>query len=1043
MSKIKIYKASAGSGKTYTLTLEYIKCLLLSIDNNYFQFILVVSFTKDATNEIRERILAELYGLAMNTNDSKQIRSSLQTLLKEEGFYLDEKLINKKAQKIFQAIIYNYRWLNITTIDSFFQRIVRNLTSELRCGSQFSLEMNTQRVLQEAIVNVIEKVNIDNQLFDWLKIYIEYLMDEGKNWNIEKSMEIFGKCIYDEFFQENKKHFLEKSFLLKKLVEDQKQIQKKCQFFFEKTNYKIKILLEKYQFNENDFIQKGSCNPIRFFQKLGNGEWKDCLKKSKILNKCCSDKNAWVIKTHKRKKAIIILADVELIPLLKNTFKVLKKMNTARIILNNLHKLGLIDSIMKEIEKENHKQNRFMLSDTNLFLHQMIDNNDVPFIYEKMGSQIKHIMIDEFQDISRLQWKNFRVLLNEILARNTFSLIVGDEKQSIYRWRNSHWHILQGASNELDAEEKSLLYNWRSEKHIVNFNNMFFTSTAKMLNNISFTIYDFDKVKQKVKKNGEKGYVFVQFIKKYKKEKKEPLEQMHELVFKQLKILYDKGVLAKDICLLLRKNETINILAEYLLDKKNENPKMAEKHYLTIISNEAFYLRNSLAIKIIITSLKLIISQNNEIHKEQLLFLLNAGELEAQELIIDLLLSMPLFELIGYICSLFELERLSGQSAYLFIFYDYLNQYLLEYPATVHHFLDHWQQEGYNITIPTGTGLKGIRAMTIHQSKGLQFSTVIIPYCDWNLSPVNNPLIWCKSPKNIEEIPILPITYKKEMQNSDFAVEYEKETIQSYIDNLNLLYVAFTRAEQNLIILVRLKKGIKEKNRVSDLLQLFVKQVDKYWDKKNNCLKIGKISLPNLEKKNIDNPLKQSFKSQEIKFSLVLQEKIKFKQNNQSNRFVMNETVDIVDFQKDNANIKHGNIMHYLFEQINSMDDIEKAVNNGIIRGLILFSEKYAYIKKIRQSIKLSKVEDWFNSQHEIYRECTIISEENGIVINKRPDRIIIYDNKVIIIDYKFGEPHFFHEKQLRQYIDLLIKMNYSKIEAYLWYVEKNQVKKI
>jgi len=268
MSKIKIYRASAGSGKTYILILEYIKCLLLSNDSNYFQHIMAVSFTKDATCEMKRRILEELYGLAMNTDDSKKNYLFLQKMLKEEKVFLKKKTIAIKSKKIFQAILHNYGYLNITTIDSFFQRIVHNLSRELRCGSYFELEMNTQRVVQEAVYKVIEMANEDNQLFEWIKTYVEYLINDGKNFEIERQIKVFNECIYDELFQKYRKYFLNEPFFFEKILKSQEQIQIKCQFFFKNTKQKIDTLLEKYQLSENDFVKKNGDNPIIFFKKI-------------------------------------------------------------------------------------------------------------------------------------------------------------------------------------------------------------------------------------------------------------------------------------------------------------------------------------------------------------------------------------------------------------------------------------------------------------------------------------------------------------------------------------------------------------------------------------------------------------------------------------------------------------------------------------------------------------------------------------------------------------------------------------------------------
>jgi ATP-dependent exoDNAse (exonuclease V) beta subunit len=1060
MSKIKIYKASAGSGKTYTLALEYIRELLIASSEKNYQHILAVTFTKDATGEMKDRILAELYGLAFNTQDSAGFLASLQKKLKEIGKSLSETFIREKSKTILRHILHDYSRLNITTIDSFFQRVLRNLARELGKGSKFNLEMNTNKVLHEAVHSTIEKANHNKQILEWLTTYIENKLDDDRNWRIDDEIFEFSKCIYNEFFQEHeqalRKQIKENPRIFRELKAQQEKIKRDCKTYFVYTYQQVQQLLASNHLISEDFIRKGI--PIHFFRKLAEGDY--TIERNKTILDCCGDSSFWTTKTSKKRNEIIALADSSLIPILNETLSVYNRMLTARMITGNLHQLGLIWDITKEITEQNAENNRFMLSDTAMFLNEMIDGSDAPFIYEKLGAEIHHVMIDEFQDTSRLQWRNFKVLLSNIIADDNFSLIVGDVKQSIYRWRNGDWRILSNIDKELDAKIESLGTNYRSEKVIVDFNNLFFTQAASMLNGLYCNrfndadnspfpaTYNEKELYQKSKKAIESGYVSIDFVPD-KVEDMAYSDLMQEAVFLQLKKLYANGIPANQICILTRKNKDLTVLAEYLATLKKDYPEMAEKHYLNIVSNEAFQLNSSPAIKIIIEALRTIHSPENSINKEQLIYFLQSVSqsdktvLETVRSNIQELSRMPLFELIGYIYRLFKLEQIEDQSAYLFAFYDAVANYLNEKPADINRFLRYWDEELKTKAIPTGSGISGVCAMTIHKSKGLQFHTVIIPYCDWSINPKANTTVWCGPKANFYELELLPIAYTNAMSETVFAPEFQEETAQTWMDNLNILYVGFTRAEHNLILLAKHKKslnGIEKLSTVSDLLQLSVNDLDGNWNEENLHFEKGELDVSQAEKDKIsDNPLKQIPSSFPVSFvSKEFQpEKSIFKQSNKSREFINPDAPNKEQY------VSYGNIMHRLFEQINQWEDIEKAIDNHISEGIIHSGERQDYIEKITAAIQESQVENWFSEEYKSYQEYSIITEENGEVATKRPDRVLFSENATLVIDYKFGEEHHFHKKQVKEYVDLLKKMNYPQVEGYLWYVEKRKVEKV
>jgi ATP-dependent exoDNAse (exonuclease V) beta subunit len=383
---------------------------------------------------------------------------------------------------------------------------------------------------------------------------------------------------------------------------------------------------------------------------------------------------------------------------------------------------------------------------------------------------------------------------------------------------------------------------------------------------------------------------------------------------------------------------------------------------------------------------------------------------------------------------LFDLEKIEGQSAYLFYFIDTVTNYLRDNSADIHTFIDFWEEELCKKTIPTGDGIAGVRAMTIHKSKGLQFHTVLIPYCTWGLGP-KNPIVWCGRKDGFYDLELLPVNHSDKMNGTIFSEEYQYETSLSWLDNLNLLYVAFTRAEQNLIVFGKYKKKLatlEDVVTVSDLLQETVPEIAGKWDTESLHYESGILAKNEKQKdKEQDNLLKQTPLPRYVQFvseSFQTGKSI-FKQSNQSRDFIH------PDSPSKEKYVAYGNIMHALFAGIRTLNDIEKSVEKLISEGLILPAEKSDYILKVQSAIRDSGVEDWFSEKYKVYSEFSIIVKEDGEITTKRPDRVLLSENATLVIDYKFGEPHRSHEKQVNEYVSLLRDMNYPDVEGYIWYI--------
>ncbi|MCL1933253.1 MAG: UvrD-helicase domain-containing protein, partial [Candidatus Azobacteroides sp.] len=884
----------------------------------------------------------------------------------------------------------------------------------------------------------------------WLTTYVENKLEQDGNWRFKDDVYRFSACIYDEFFQEHETVLRDQlnnnPFIFSDIKNYHYSLLQGYKAYFKKTYRQAIDLLNENQLDASDFFRKG--HVFEFWRNLAENQRGEIT--NTIENLLASPEN-WSTKAHKRRNDIIALAENRLLDLLWETVSVCQKQDTSYLILGNIHQLGLIWYITEEISNINAENNNFMLSDTALFLHRMIDASDSPFIYEKIGAEIRHVMIDEFQDTSRLQWNNFKVLLSDILANNRFSMIVGDVKQSIYRWRNGDWRILNQVDKELAVTEESLICNRRSEKRVVAFNNDFFTEAGKLLDDkykaelfdsteSPFSlVYNKESVNQTTPEKTDAGYVSVDFLQDGETEKYK--EAVLSALLEKIQLLQTAEIRAEDICILTRNNNQIRWIADYFSSQKEDYPELTAGNYLNVVSNEAFQLNSSLAVKIIIEALKASAYPDNPVNRANLEYLLRLIPKRSPEEKVECeFATMPLLELVSHLYCFYGLERIEGQSAYLFFFFDAVTDYLKDHSTDIHSFLTFWDDELSLKTIPAGDGIDGVRAMTIHKSKGLQFHTVLIPYCNWELNPKKNPIVWCSRKEGFYDLELLPVSYSEKMKNTVFSEEYRHETSLSWLDNLNLLYVAFTRAEQNLIIFGKNKKQLASSGdikNVSDLLQWIVPDLNGDWESDTGHYETGVLTNIRKATEETENPLKQTPPPMYVDFisGEFPEGKSVFKQSNQSREFIRSDSPSKEKY------ITHGNIMHALFAAIRTSDDIDKAVERFVSEGLILPEEKDAYKDKIRSYIQSPQVKDWFSRKYTVYPEFSIIVKEEDTITTKRPDRVLLSDDATIIIDYKFGEPHRSHETQMQEYLTLLQTMNYPNVEGFIWYVEKEMVR--
>ncbi len=1072
--ELLVYKASAGSGKTFTLAVEYIKHLILN--PRAYRQILAVTFTNKATAEMKERILQQLYGIWVSDPASEPYLNRIREDLQWKNLSEDD--IRLAAGTALQYMLHDYSRFRVETIDSFFQSVMRNLARELELSPNLNIELNNTEVLSDAVDSLIEKLTPSSPVLAWLLDYINERIADDKRWNVSNEIKRFGWNIFDESYIEQGEGLRQQlkapntiKLYRNELREMETEALEQMKGFYDQFIGE----LEAYALTPEDL--KGGARGIgSYFRKLRDGRLSDKDTVNATLKNSLDDAKNWATKTSAQKNEIIRLAETSLLPLLQDaeTFRPRnnKIVNSCRLSLQHLNKLQLLAHIDEEVRELNREHNRFLLSDTNALLHNLVRDGDSSFVFEKIGANIRNVMIDEFQDTSRMQWDNFKILLLEGLSQGADSLIVGDVKQSIYRWRNGDWGILNAlgtkdASFPFPVRVETLKTNRRSETNVIRFNNNLFTAAVEYLNMLHLKELQEDchplqrayaDVAQESPRTEAKGYIKATFL--------EPDEEHDytELTIlslgEEVQRLLEAGVKLNDITILVRKNKNIPPIADYF-DKTL---------HLSVVSDEAFRLDASQAICMLIDALRYLSNPEDKVACASLMMnyesgikkqggdwdsLLTAKPEEAlPEAFVtgmETLRLMPLYELLEELFSLFEMKRIEEQDAYLFSFFDAVTEYLQNNSSDLDAFIRYWNETLCNKTIPSGE-MDGIRILSIHKSKGLEFHTVLIPFCDWKLeNETNNQLIWCSPTEApFSTLDIVPVNYSSTMAESVYRQNYLDERLQLWVDNLNLLYVAFTRAGKNLIFWC--KKG--QKGTMSELLanalpQVAAREGDENWDEEEPY-ESGELCpskytetdghLPEARKVSA-NRLAQKPDKLPVHMESMRHD-IEFRQSNRSADFI--QGVD--EEESDNRFINRGRLLHTLFSAIETEEDIDNAIDQLVFEGIIGKPETEESIRELtHHAFSLPQVQDWYSGNWHLFNECDIIWQERGELHTRRPDRVMMRGNEIVVIDFKFGKQNKKYNKQVQGYMQLLTRMGYLKenIKGYLWYVEEDLIEKV
>ena len=824
---LTVYKASAGSGKTFTLATEYIR-LIVENPTNY-RNILAVTFTNKATEEMKMRILSQLYGIWKGLPESDNY---LQVIV-EKTVYAP-KLIRERAGQGLSNLLHNYNYFRVETIDTFFQSVLRNMARELDLTTNLKIGLNDVQVEELAVDQLIADLSTTDVMLQWILKYIMESISDEKSWNVISQIKRFGRTIFNNEYKEVSQALeqkMEEKGFFERYTTQLREIRKAAEERMILIGESFFDTLEGEGLSIDDLSNKNR-GIAGFFLKLQKGVFDPSIENATVAN-CLGNPEKWCAKTHPQRDFILSLAEGVLGDILRYAVeersRQWKLYKSADLTLRHLNQLRLLGSIEKKVRELNENNNRFLLSDTQQLLHALIEGSDSPFIFEKIGTQLEHVMIDEFQDTSTVQWQNFRVLLDEAMSHEGGSnLIVGDVKQSIYRWRSGDWRLLNDIEQQFrqqQIETIPLKKNYRSERNVITFNNHFFSHAAELEYQEQQELNPeeaeqlkraYADVVQEIPEGREAtGEVSVTLL---------PAEDYQMITLQQvadtISELTERGIPQREIAILVRVNNQIPVIAQYFLEQMPE---------VKIVSDEAFRLDASVAVNLLVSTLRLLTHPDDLLTQAAIVKLYHIDILKEQtednELLLrtndlnqllpeafrtqrEILITMPLYELAERLYAIFELERLNEQSAYVFAFYDQLASYVNENTADIDSFLAAWDESLCGKTIQSEE-TNGVRILSIHKSKGLEYNYVICPFCDWQLEKQSGNFLWCQPKEEpFSDLPIAPVDYSKnQMLGTIYEEDYLHEHLQNTVDNLNLLYVAFTRAKEGLYVFG--KRGAK------------------------------------------------------------------------------------------------------------------------------------------------------------------------------------------------------------------------------------------
>ncbi len=1044
---LTIMKASAGSGKTYTLAKKYIGLLLVNKDKHAYRHILAVTFTNKATDEMKDRILKELHTLATDTSRSKYLKD----LKKELG--LSEDFIAAKAKEILHEILHDYSAFAVSTIDRFFQQTLKAFSREIGRFASYQVELDKNSLVAESVDRLLDSLTEDDDsLLSWLTDNVLEQIEQGGRYSMDANLLAMALRLKSPQRQEAmEKAGLggDETYTKERLME----IRRSCRNIVDDFRKELKVrtraaldIIEQAGVNPAD-SNRGFMKQLYVYDELGENDAVEAPSAS-FMSKA-PDYKQWFAKA--KEKTLL----PKVYPFLEapfNDFCALwgtefQVYNTACILDSQIYGLGVaaeLHATYNDIMKE---KNVLSIDDSNTLLRDIIDGSDAPFVYEKLGVRFDHFLLDEFQDTAGVQWTNFSPLLHNSESQGGNNLIVGDVKQSIYRWRGSDWSLLD---KRIPAEFPDLKTeipdkNWRSHSNIVNFNSACFEEMACFLDECDG--YEkgtgplsgiYKDVHQEAAKDGKApGMISLTFCLK-DEELMKVLDSVNEA--------RASGARLSDIAVLVRSNASGEEVASFLIDNG-----------VTVITDDSLKVKGAVTVRRLVSLLSYIDNPEDTVNGYL------AGSL-------DMTLPGTCTSIIDMAESLLRKLKENdtdglwrGEVLHIQSFMDHLQDYVGSKGNNLRGFLKFWEGENPSISSPSSGD--SVRVMTIHKSKGLDFQHVIIPFAE-NIGLFKASGCWCApalSGTSLEGVAdgVYDVTLSKSSESTLFAEHYRNESFMQLVDNINTLYVAMTRAVLSMHIIAKtpsakcLKGDYSSVSDFSQLLYRYVSEVSGKFDRTDDAdtIRFDLGEMPDFDEYREDDEQFMSFpvaEGDEYPSYALNPELIADDGEvvDVCERGRLRFSAEAVDFFSSEglagaaaSNRIRGVVLHDILSRVVASEDLDAAVRTSVMNGDL--SECEATDARILLSERIASVKDygWFDVPGaKVLNESSLIDTDGEIY---RPDRVVVKGGGVVIVDYKFGEHRRAYERQLMKYTDIWRRMGYENVSSYLWYVQTGEVVKV
>lgn len=1044
MGNFLVYKSSAGSGKTYTLMSEYLS-LALKYPNAY-RHILAITFTNKAANEIKQRILANLKKLASFSNNAIPEKDKQLVERLCENTALEPAKLFENAEQVLTAILHNYSDFAVSTIDSFMHRVIRSFAFDLRLSMNFDVELDTDTLLNAAVDELISKVGKDEELTDLLRDYVILKAENDENWDISTDLKKSARALFKEKMTGIIPALEGKRFT----AGDYDRICRKIAAL-KKENIeegkKAVNLITQQGIDLCDFYQ-GSRGIGNFFSKVAAG--KDANPFSSIIRNAVEE-GKW-FKAGSPCFNNLQPIEQDLISAVQRITAISNELRFLGVIRNNFHSTLLLKKINDELSAIREQRNLIAINDFNSIIAGVVKEQPVPFIYLRVGEKFRHFMIDEFQDTSGMQWENFLPLLENALSDSRLSMIVGDGKQAIYRFKNGDAEqfidlpVIRNSNSDgyislrqqlflREYTENHLLTNYRSRKEIVDFNNAFFEFAVERFVPEYRKFYT--DVRQKCREDNTGGLVKFESL---------PYDNIPGRIVKLVEEVKNDGYQYGDIAILCRVNKDAVQIAETL-----------QSEGITVVSSESLLLSSSPEVNFLMNWVAYIQDPEDKVPVIAIIeYLFNNYPGLAEEFkprrtdtayLYDILRylktdinrhdleKLPFYDMVELLVRQFRLSVINP--LYIRFFLDRVLDFTRKDSSGAAGFLEYWTENAHKLSVSISRKKDAVQILTIHKSKGLDFPVVIYAYPDplsskSDLSWQNVSTDLYNADGEIEKFGMpLVYNYSAELEHTPLEDEWRIENEKIKLDKFNLYYVAFTRASERLYVLMPETSKIEDPpKRLSDLVGMFL-QTANSGNQFGSGSRVQGHYLNAIdgedEMTDSHNTLDISFEPAEWRDRIILAKRSP------------EEWPDLVTFTDQFKPLRfgktdYGKLIHKILSKLDNTDDLSEVVTETMaLNGIDDQELRNEVIQSIGSLMAMPQFNRIFSGKS-TFSEMEILTSSGE---SYRPDRVVLFDDKTIVIDFKTGMPDEKYFRQVKQYVSLINEMGYPSPEGYIVYIGK------